>query len=564
MVRSRLRRFAGPEEEPWWRRHALAVLLLASALGFFVNLGGVPLFDRDEGAFSEATREMFERDDFVSTYLNGRPRYDKPILIYWCQAVPVALLGPREIAFRLPSAVFATLWVLAVFRFARPRLGTEAALAAGVLMATSLGVMMIGRAAIADALLNLLVTSALFDCYRYWEQPRRGPLLRAYLWVALGALTKGPVALLVPGAVSLIFFVATRRWRLWLRAAFQPLGWLVLLAVTLPWYLVQYSREGDAFLRGFFLRHNIERFASPLEGHGGAFYYYLPVFLLAVLPHTSLLIATLGRIRRWRHSDLDFFLWIWVLFVFGFFTVAGTKLPHYVYLCIAALFLLMGRYRLVLKNPWPALLPALVLIALVIALPWAVDIARTRVDDADLAAMLGAGSRALDAGYVVAGGAALVIVIVLGVLWRGPVWTLLGTAGGVVALLVATVVAPAVGTILQQPVKEAAQLSRTLAVPTVMWDLDNPSIGVYRAAATPDRRPEPGEAVITRRSRLPDLGPHRILYERGAIVLALLSDAAATDDTAAGSAAAEPAAADSVATPVSGSSGGAGGGRDAP
>jgi len=48
---------------------------------FYWMLGAAPLFDVDEGAFSQATLEMFERGDFLSTYLNGEPRYDKTILV---------------------------------------------------------------------------------------------------------------------------------------------------------------------------------------------------------------------------------------------------------------------------------------------------------------------------------------------------------------------------------------------------------------------------------------------------------------------------------------------------
>ena len=83
-----------------------------------IRLGGAPLFDVDEGAFSEATREMFERHDFLSTWLNGAPRFDKPILIYWCQAVFMWLFGPNEWAFRLPSALAAAAWCWAVGMFA--------------------------------------------------------------------------------------------------------------------------------------------------------------------------------------------------------------------------------------------------------------------------------------------------------------------------------------------------------------------------------------------------------------------------------------------------------------
>src|SRR5919206_914125 len=135
-------------------RWLTVVAVLAS---FFWMLGAAPLFDVDEGAFSQATLEMFERGDFLSTYLNGEPRYDKPILVYWLQAAAVAVLGPSEWAFRLPSAICATLWALLTYLFTRPPFEEERALLAAVVLATSLGVFIIGRAATADALLNLLI-----------------------------------------------------------------------------------------------------------------------------------------------------------------------------------------------------------------------------------------------------------------------------------------------------------------------------------------------------------------------------------------------------------------------
>jgi 4-amino-4-deoxy-L-arabinose transferase-like glycosyltransferase len=84
-----------------WRTLAVLLPLLALPL---MGLGMAPLFDLDEGAFTASTTEMFLRHDFLSTWLMGVPRYDKPVLSYWFQAGSVALLGPSAWAFRLPSA----------------------------------------------------------------------------------------------------------------------------------------------------------------------------------------------------------------------------------------------------------------------------------------------------------------------------------------------------------------------------------------------------------------------------------------------------------------------------
>src|SRR5438132_14273066 len=116
-------------------------LTVAAVLAsFFWMLGAAPLFDVDEGAFSQATLEMFQRGDFLSTTLNGEPRYDKPILVYWLQAASVALLGPTEWAFRLPSALCATAWAGLTYLFVRRPSRPAPAPFAAAALATSPGV----------------------------------------------------------------------------------------------------------------------------------------------------------------------------------------------------------------------------------------------------------------------------------------------------------------------------------------------------------------------------------------------------------------------------------------
>ncbi len=102
--------------ETSWFLAALGILVFMS---FFLGLGSAPLFDVDEGAFSEATREMMISKNYLTTYLNGSPRFDKPILIYWAQLVCVKLFGINEFAFRLPSALAGTAWATSIFLFVR-------------------------------------------------------------------------------------------------------------------------------------------------------------------------------------------------------------------------------------------------------------------------------------------------------------------------------------------------------------------------------------------------------------------------------------------------------------
>ena len=64
----------------------------------------LPLVDRDEPRFAEASREMIERGDYVVPYFNNRYRFDKPPLTYWCQVASFRVFGENPFAARFPSA----------------------------------------------------------------------------------------------------------------------------------------------------------------------------------------------------------------------------------------------------------------------------------------------------------------------------------------------------------------------------------------------------------------------------------------------------------------------------
>jgi 4-amino-4-deoxy-L-arabinose transferase-like glycosyltransferase len=505
-------------------------LLLAGAVlvGLYLNLGALPLFDVDEGAFGEATREMLERGDYVSTWLNGQPRYDKPILIYWLQAASVRMLGLDEFALRLPSALAAAAWIAAIFAFARRHIDRGTGYAAAFIAAGTVGVGAIGRGAIADALLNLFLALSMFDIIRHAEDPRPLWRRRAFLWIGLGLLTKGPVALLVPGAASLLAFGLQGRAGDWWRAVRDPVGWAILLAVAMPWYLLEYERRGDAFLAGFFMRHNVERFLSPLQGHGGGPLYYLPAILALLLPYTGLFLRTLPGVRSLRHpraAPLDTFLWCWFLFVFVFFSLAGTKLPHYLLYGATPLFILMARGRGALRSNLLAFAPPLLFLGLVAALPPLLERAAPAIRNAYVREALG---RSEVFGMAWRLGALALLAAVLGLaLWRGAsLWRRLAAAGTLCSLALAGLLLPAVAELQQGPVKEAALLARHAGWDVRSWRINMPSFSVYRGAVTPaapaGAAPDPGQVILTRSDALEALGRVQVLYRKGGIVLARL------------------------------------------
>lgn len=499
---------------------AMPWLVLPLLLGacFFLGLGALPLFDVDEGAFSAASWEMLQRGDFITPWLYDEPRFDKPILIYWLQIASIHLFGIHEWAFRLPSAVAATLWVLAIFAFTWRWLDPSRALLASAIATTSAGVFLIGHAATADALLNLFFALALLDMFNYHQQRRSQILYRVYLWIALAVLTKGPVGIFIPLMVSFLFYLVERDLAAWLKAIFNPRGWLMLVVIALPWYVAEYLAQGQAFIDGFFLKHNIGRFTNTMEGHGGARYYYLIVVFLVVMPFAGLLLATLGHIKNFWRNSLNRFLLIWFLFVLAFFSFSHTQLPHYILYGCTPLFILMADRLKQRPNPWLLTLPAVVIALPLLFLPEIVAQAVTNTTDAFQQATLTLAQKNIAPTY-----RPFALLLVLNIatgLWlarRYPTgWTLVAGLGQ--ALFLTGALLPVVANTQQVPVREAAAKARALDRPTVMWHAHLPSFEVYRQRITPRREPEPGELALSRVGHFDDL-PHRVLYQKGGVAL---------------------------------------------
>jgi len=507
-------------------RHGLTLLaVLAVVIGFYDNLGGLPLFDVDEGAFSEATREMLARHDLISPTLYGEPRYDKPILIYWMQALSVSLLGLNETALRLPSAVAATLWALVVFLFVRRVGAARDGLLAVCVMATSLLVPVIGKAAIADALLDLFLTATMAAVYLYYRERRRRFIHLAFIAMALGFLTKGPIAVLIPLVVSGVFFALRHDFRGWLRAAFNPVGLMLFIAIALPWYVLEFAAKGDGFIEGFFGHHNIGRFTGTMEGHGGNFFYYVPVVVLALLPYTAVFIKLCARAKALVKQDLELYLILWFGFVFVFFSLSSTKLPHYILYGLTAVFMLLGLHFGELRRRWLAFLPVILLFAFLALLPQIVTAAVPHIRDKFVAAMLQDPQQYFSMAYRGYFVAAVLICIYFVVDRRLSQTLKLIICGLLMTLGVSQFLLPAVAAIQQQPVKEAALIARSLGTEVVMWGLDRPSFGVYSRHAVVRRDPVPGDVVVTKSTRLGQLKDYDLLYSRNGIALLRLDPA---------------------------------------
>lgn len=480
----------------------LILLLLAVALPW-LNYAAFPLFDLDEGAFTASTTEMFLRGDFLSTWLNGAPRHDKPVLAYWLQALAASVVGFDETGFRLPSVLAASGWILLTYAFTARLAGRPAGALAAAILAASPGPLLIAKAATADALLNLCLAGAGYAAWLWLERRERRWLWLAWGAMALGFLTKGPVALVVPGGAVFLYLALARDLKGMRGFFLDPRAWGLFLAITAPWFVLLTLRDGSAFLAGFFLKHNLGRFSAPMEGHGGSVLYYLAVLPVSLLPISALL-ASLGlRLgEAWRAPWLRYCL-IWFLLVLVLFSASATKLPHYLYYGYGGLIPALAWAAFRGRGRW-LVLPAVATLLLLLFLP---DLLRAGADrlGADHAIALSLLDSRFGTAYRLGLGiaAALAALLAIPAPKTGPIR--LGLAGVLVGVTLCLSVLPAAGELMQSPVRQAGQAARRLAGPLVMVGLNMPSFQTYAGRRVERRPPRPGDLVFTKRSLLGSL-----------------------------------------------------------
>ncbi|HVS37283.1 MAG TPA: glycosyltransferase family 39 protein [Gemmataceae bacterium] len=331
-----------------------ALLLAAWAALCLPNLGAPSLWDIDEGNNSEAAREMWRAGNWIVPTCNYKLREDKPALIYWLQGAGYAAFGAGEFAARLPSALAALAAMLATYELGRRMFTASSGLLAGLLLGSAVMFCAAAHFANPDSLLNACSLFALFFFWRDYAAGRRGWSAWSGAAAGFGVLAKGPVGLILPAAVVLLFLLwrweLRRLWSLrWLH------GLLAFVLVAAPWYVWVTVETKAAWTVGFWMHHNVNRFTGALESHGGPFYYYIFALLIGCAPWCVFFGPTAGyAVRRLRERTPDAgapderpavqFLLCWMAVYFLFFSASTTKLPNYILPLYPAAALLTGRF----------------------------------------------------------------------------------------------------------------------------------------------------------------------------------------------------------------------------
>lgn len=329
------------------------------------------LFDLDEGFYGAVVRDMIHRHDWITPTLAGKPWFEKPILAYWL-AIPSVQMFGDWVGPRLPSVLCTIATVAVIFRFVRKHSSAEVARLACLVYATNLLVVAIGRMMMTDAPLVLSLTLALTTLADVAFSHKPGSNVGAWcligLFVGLGVLAKGPVALILFGGIFIFSSFSVPAFKgIWKSA--WPLGLLVCGVVVAMWYVPCYRANGQTFIKEFLIDQNFGRFAGGDKAHTlpswAAWanpFYYVAILAASLLPWVCFSGFSLVK-NAWikskgdepddvKPNTLSKFLWIWFLVPLVFFTISGTKLPHYILPAVAPIAILVAVQLLKRRPTW--------------------------------------------------------------------------------------------------------------------------------------------------------------------------------------------------------------------
>lgn len=311
--------------------------LTLAVVALYVLTGNHPALSSST-RYPEACREMVALGDWVVPHLGYVPYFEKPILTYWLGAAAQWLFGDTPLAVSLPAGLAALVSVLATYALATRLRGA----AFGITAALGL----LGAAFFFPIATTLTTDPLLAGClaiawWTWWSWEESGRTTR-WIWgfwfaLALGFMTKGLVAIALPGAAIAGYAMMTGGWRavfttLW---AMCPLrGVALIIAVNLPWTLLVWQRD-PRFLEFFYIRYNLGAFLSDQVNHPEPWWFYLPQLPALLAPYTlvALPAVVLGCARVWRQRspapDLRRFLACIVVWPLLFLSLSHSKLGTY-------------------------------------------------------------------------------------------------------------------------------------------------------------------------------------------------------------------------------------------
>lgn len=324
------------------------IIALAIVIWFYV-LGARTLVPTDEGRYAEMAREMFSTNDWITPRLNGIKYFEKPPLQTWMNALTFLFFGLGEWQARLWTGLTGLLSIFLVGYTATRLYDKKAGITASLILGSTFFWIALSHINTLDMGFSSMLTLSLCAML-VGQSEKQSPrtqchaMLLCWAGMAMATLSKGLAGIVLPGAVLFLYTCITRDWLILTRLHLGK-GIAIFLGLTAPWFMLV-SHANPEFLSFFFIHEHWERYTSNVHDRTGAWYYFIPYLLIGIFPWLGLFIPSIqsGIKRQSTLFQPTQLLTIWILFIFGFFSLSHSKLPAYILPIFPALACLMSAH----------------------------------------------------------------------------------------------------------------------------------------------------------------------------------------------------------------------------
>jgi len=369
-----------------------ATILLLCGVTALLGMIMIPLMDIDASQYASISREMLENKSYLQMFDLGSDYLDKPPMLFWLSALSMKILGVHDWAYRLPSFLFAVLAVYATYRLALLFYCKEIAQLSAMVLASSQALFLITHDVRCDTMLMGWVTFSLWQMAAWYQTNSWKHFLLAFIAIACGMMTKGPIALLIPAFAFVPHFILRREWKQLFR--WEYLAGVLIIAIMLTPMSIGLYRQFDLHpgklingvpiqsgLRFYYWTQSFGRYTGEnrfnemnhftflLENMLWSFLPWILCFLIALVFAAKELVVKKSRLA----ANEEFITTGGFLITYCILARSQAQLPHYIFIVfpLAAVVTAKFLYRLVYTDElikWKK--PLLVIHAVIFSLLW--------------------------------------------------------------------------------------------------------------------------------------------------------------------------------------------------
>ncbi|MEI6152123.1 MAG: glycosyltransferase family 39 protein [Chitinophagia bacterium] len=317
----------------------------------------------DSVQYANISREMLLNKNFLQVYDQGKDYLDKPPLLFWLNALSMYIFGINDIAFRLPSILLAVLAIYSTYKFTLLYYIKEIALLAALVLASSQAMFLITHDLRTDTMLMAWVIFGIWQFSNWLLTKKWISLITAFMAVAFGMMTKGPIALMVPIFSFVPHFLIHRNFKLLFKWEYL-IGLIIIIVLLIPMDIglyqqfdlhpekIMYEKTGTSGLRFFYWTQSFGRITGESVWHENGYFFFLFENLLwGFLPWILFFIIGLvlefyntikNKFRIQGHQE-----WISTpgfLITYTALGISNYQLPHYIYIVLPFASIITAKY----------------------------------------------------------------------------------------------------------------------------------------------------------------------------------------------------------------------------